>query len=262
MNQELIASVEELGLSQKEAMVYLACLSLGPAAVQKIADQSGIKRVTTYVILESLVNLGLVSQSTKGKKTLFIAEQPSSLRRLLEKKAEAVRDQTAHFEAILPELQTLQSLQTESPDVRFYDSAEGIRSIMASFLTSHRQEGVDVVYGMSNLDQLHSFFPEFKSGSGNPDRTRAQIRSKFIYTTSQGAIYKTLDSERNRESRYVPGDLYPLNGDLSIVGDNIVMLSLSGSKPIGVTIRSAELAKTMIAIFELSWKAASSYSQE
>src|SRR4051812_25054594 len=83
MNDELIASIEDLGLSQKEARVYLANLMLGPATVQKIADQSGIKRVTTYVILESLNNLGLVSQSTKGKKTYFVAEEPSHLRRLL-----------------------------------------------------------------------------------------------------------------------------------------------------------------------------------
>src|SRR6185369_9751717 len=103
-------------------------LMLGPATVQKIADQSGIKRVTTYVILESLNNLGLVSQSTKGKKTYFVAEEPSQLRRLLQKKEQAIKEQQSHFDAILPELNQLKTLPTESPNVRFYDTAEGIRT--------------------------------------------------------------------------------------------------------------------------------------
>ena len=154
MNDELIASIEDLGLSQKEARVYLANLMLGPATVQKIADQSSIKRVTTYVILESLSNLGLVSQSTKGKKTYFVAEEPAQLRRLLQKKEQAIKEQQKSFDAILPELNDLKSLPTESPNVRFYDTAEGIRGVIGSFLSSHINKDIKVVYGISNLDQL------------------------------------------------------------------------------------------------------------
>ena len=193
MNDELIANLEDLGLSQKEARVYLANLMLGAATVQKIADQSGIKRVTTYVILESLNNLGLVSQSTKGKKTYFVAEEPSQLRRLLQKKEQAIQEQQKNFDAILPELNELKTLPTESPNVRFYDTAEGIRSMMASFLSAHQREGVKIVYGISNLDQLYGFFPEFKAAGGNPDRLKSRIPSKFIYTTKQGPIMKPND---------------------------------------------------------------------
>src|SRR6266699_2317106 len=101
-DQQLISHVEELGLSNKEARVYLASLALGPSPVQKIADDSGIKRVTTYVILESLVGLGLVSQTSKGKKTYFIAEDPINLERLLDKREQEIQDQKHNFSQILP----------------------------------------------------------------------------------------------------------------------------------------------------------------
>lgn len=259
MNDELIASIEDLGLSQKEARVYLANLMLGAATVQKIADQSGIKRVTTYVILESLNNLGLVSQSTKGKKTYFVAEEPSQLRRLLQKKEQAIKDQQKHFDAILPELNQLKTIPTDSPNVRFYDTAEGIKAITASFLESNKNVGE--LYGMSNIDQLFGFFPEFSAASGNPERTKVGIRSKFIYTSERGPVLKDSDKERNRESRFVPIDKYPLTGDVTIVGDNIVMLSLVGNKPIGITINSAELSKSLKAIFDLAWESASGYDK-
>jgi sugar-specific transcriptional regulator TrmB len=106
-DQTLISHIEELGLSNKEARIYVSLLTLGPSPVQRIADQSGIKRVTTYVILESLIGLGLVSQSVKGKKTYLIAEDPANLRRLLEKRERELNEQKHNFEQLLPELQGL-----------------------------------------------------------------------------------------------------------------------------------------------------------
>src|SRR4051812_6506264 len=100
MNEQMIRQIEEFGLSEKEARVYLASLMLGPAGVQRIADQAGIKRVTTYVILESLIHVGLVSQSLRGKKTFFVAEDPVSLQRLLEKKQREIADQQRQFDSI------------------------------------------------------------------------------------------------------------------------------------------------------------------
>lgn len=260
MNEQLIASLEELGLSEKESRVYLANLMIGPASVQKIADQANIKRVTTYVILEALINLGLASQSTKGKKTFFTAEEPISLRRLLERKQQQVADQKQHFEELLPELNQLKGLPVETPSVKFYDSAEGIRSIMSNFMSQHRKEG-DVGYGFSNTDQIFAFFPEIASFGGNPDRAKSGIHSKLIYTSSIGQIYRGKDEERNRESRLVPLDKFPFDGDITILGNHIVMLSLTGSKPIGVTINSAELAKAFKAVFALAWEAAEKYNK-
>lgn len=260
MGDELLRSIEDLGLSQKEARVYVANLTLGPATVQKIADQADIKRVTTYVILESLAGLGLVSQSNQGKKTLFTAEDPISLRRLIDKKQQQIKDQKASFENILPELQGLKNLPTDSPSVKFYEGAEGIRSIFNSFFDSHKAD-VDMVFGISNLDQLHAFFPELENVQGNPARLKAGIPSKFLYTSSRGPIFKDTDKTRNRESRYVPPDKHPLNGDITIVGNRLLLLSLTSSKPIGVTIESAELAKAIRSLFFLAWESAEKYNK-
>jgi sugar-specific transcriptional regulator TrmB len=261
MNDQLISQIEDLGLSNKEARVYVASLMLGASAVQRIADYAGIKRVTTYVILESLVSLGLVSQSIKGKKTYFSAEEPANLRRLLEKREQDVKEQKTNLEHILPELLGLKTMPTESPAVKFYDSSEGIKSIMATFLASHKDEGISELYGMSNLDQLFGFFPEFRDNASNPNRVSEGIPSKIIYTTTEGPMLYATDKLKSRQSRWVPHDKFPLNGDISIVGDYIIMLALTGSKPIGITIQSHELAQGLLGFFWLSWEAAAQYNQ-
>jgi sugar-specific transcriptional regulator TrmB len=80
------------------------------SGVQLISDQSGIKRVTSYVILESLVGLGLVSQSVKGKKTLFVAEDPTNLERLLQRRQDELGEQQQNLKLLLPKLSTLRSV--------------------------------------------------------------------------------------------------------------------------------------------------------
>jgi sugar-specific transcriptional regulator TrmB len=259
--QELISHIEELGLSNKEARVYVASLIVGPSAVQRIAEQSGIKRVTTYVILESLVGLGLVSQSIKGKKTYFIAEEPSNLHRLIERREQELSEQKINFDQILPELNGLKSTPKEAPNVKFYDSIDGIRTIMNEFPQKVKQSNTDFVYSFSNLDQFYGFFPEFESRGANPDRVRSGVPSRSIYTSTQGPILAGSDKANNRQSRWLPMDKYPVSGDFTVAGEFIIMMSLAGSAPMGITITSRDLAQGLQALFQIAWDAAEPYNK-
>lgn len=261
MNEEILRQLEDMGLSEKEAKVYVASLVLGPATVQQIANQAEIKRVTTYVILEALGGLGLVSHSSHGKKTFFSAEQPTNLKRLLDKKAQEVANQREAFKTFLPELESLQRLAPETPNVKYYDTMEGLRTVIGSFLLSAVASDTDIIYGFSDLDKVEKFFPEIAQSQGNPDRIKAGKRSKFIYTSERGAVYKSSDTVSSRESRYIPGDKYPISGDLTLAGDYTLFLSLDSDQPLGVTIKSAGLATVMRSLFELAWDASEQYNK-
>ena len=260
MNEQLLRQLEDMGLSAKEARVYVASLTLGPSTVQQIANHADIKRVTTYVILEALANLGLVSQTSHGKKTYFTAEDPSSLKRLLDKKQHELTEQRKNFESLLPDLASLQSIPAESPTVKFYDGAEGIRAIMTSFLDLHKSEKSKEIYAFSNLDQLYAFFPDIEESFANPERIRAGYSSKLIYTSVRGPILQPSDKERNRQSCYVPIDKFPLKGDITIVGSHILILSLTTSRPIAISLDSQEIADGLKAIFDLSWDSANLFN--
>ncbi len=260
MNEELLSQIEDLGLSEKEARVYMANLMIGPATVQKIADQAEIKRVTTYVILESLSSLGLVAKSNQGKKTFFTAEDPISLRRLLDKKEQQVVEQKSAFESMLPDLEGLKNMTGETPHVKFYDTAEGLRSIVKTFLVED-PEADKVVYTIQNARNLFDFFPQTEANSANPDRVKAGVKSMCIYTHPDGPILKLTDKEKNRESRWVPEDKFPLIGEVAIFGPHIMILSYSGTKPVGIRIDSEALAQGLRAVFTLAWQGAETYNK-
>jgi len=260
MNGQLLVShVEELGLSNKEARIYVACLSIGPSSVQRIADQAGIKRVTTYVILESLVGLGLVSQTIKGKKTYFIAEDPVNLARLIEKREIELKEQKSNFAQILPELKGLKLLPKDTPIIKFYDGSDSVKTILNTFIETARKPAVNTVHGVSNLDLVLKFFPEFRATASNPWRSEAGVHSLFLYTSTEGPIMKSSDRAQNRESRWLPPDKFPIVGDFTVLGDTILMLSLGAAHPVGVTVESRELAEGLRVIFSVAWAGAEAY---
>src|SRR4051812_11252942 len=91
--------LEQIGLTSKQALVYLALLELGSASVQSIAQKAGLKRPTTYLILDELQQKGVVSLVPQ-KKSLFTAESPERLLSDIHRKEEV-------FKRFLPELLAL-----------------------------------------------------------------------------------------------------------------------------------------------------------
>jgi len=92
--------LEDLGLSNEEARVYLAILELGGSYVSNIGKKAGISRVNVYYILGNLVKKGIVSSVEKNNIKFFSVESPKILVNQLEEKF-------LHAKKLLPELLSL-----------------------------------------------------------------------------------------------------------------------------------------------------------
>ena len=73
---------------------------------------------------------------------------------------------------------------------------------------------------------------------------------------------KETDEIRNRESRWLPAEKFPVIGDFTIVGENILMLSLGAAHPIGITINSPEMAEGLRCLFLAAWDGAAEYNRD
>ncbi len=100
-------SLARLGFSEKEAKVYVAALELGPAPMQKIAERAGVKRATTYVMVELLMARGLMIERENGKRAVFVAEAPHKLHEVLEREMQALQAKKLIVDEVLPGLRQL-----------------------------------------------------------------------------------------------------------------------------------------------------------
>lgn len=115
----LISFLQDIGLSEKEAQVYMSLLSFSGASVSSVGLMSGVKRTTVYSIIESLKERGLVYVHIKNFKPVFVAQPPSKLKNLI-----ALRQK--QLDQLFPEFESLyQVSESENTIVRY----EGIASI-------------------------------------------------------------------------------------------------------------------------------------
>ncbi len=70
-----------IGITGKEAKLYLAALETGEAPVHQIARQAGIGHTTAYDVLARLVENGLVTRHEKQGRIIVVPEPPEQLLR-------------------------------------------------------------------------------------------------------------------------------------------------------------------------------------
>src|SRR3989338_11631919 len=103
-NLDIKKSLEYIGFSKKEVLVYLALLELGQGTVTEISRKAGINRPTGYHILSSLEAKELVKLSGKEPKQEYIAESPDQIEKMLLKKIENDQSFVKEVRKIIPEL--------------------------------------------------------------------------------------------------------------------------------------------------------------
>jgi len=244
--------ITRLGLSEKEAKVYLASLELGPATVQIISQKAGVNRATTYVVIDSLTEMGLMSTYDKGKKTFFTAESPERLLEYLKDQERTVKDKIDILREKMPELKSLVNIDTDKPIVRYYEGVEGLRAVQDDFADS-LDEG-DILYTFLPYDHFNATSLPAKMPLSAAKRVQKKIKMHVIYNSKirQRAYEKEAEAHM-RKYMYLPFDQFPFEGGMNIYGDKIFMIDYKG-KTGGLVIENKTLANMMVNLFKLAWQ--------
>ncbi len=243
----MINQLKNLGLSDNEAKVYMAMLELGAATVLEISAKAGVNRPTTYVQIESLKKIGLVSTQIKGKKQIFIAESPEQLEFFIDRQKNDLDQKKDELLKLLPELTTMFNMSDHKPQVRFFEGKEGLLKMHSELLKSKTDE----VVSFTSADSLIKTFPDYPKTLSSK-RVKLGIKSRLIYTNVGEPVLKKYDDNMLRETKYVSPDKFPFKSDVAIYGDNIGISALEG-KVVGVIITHKELANSFRALFNLLW---------
>lgn len=230
----------QFGLNQKQAEIYLALLELGAASVIGLAKKTGIKRTTVYDILIELEKKGLLSQTKKGKKRLFLANDPESLGKILEEKKNKL-------EELMPALKSLINTAGTKPVIRYHEGLEGIKEVYRDTL---KYQGELLAFVTENIIAKlgQKFADEYKE-----KRKKAQIFAKVIGPDTDEIVeYKKSDNKDLKETRLVPKDKFPFSIEMNIYGNKTAFMSFG--EQLGLIIESSEIAKNMKFLFELAWK--------
>ncbi len=253
-NLDLKKTLEFIGFSEKEVLVYLALLELGKGTVTQISRKAGINRPTGYHVLNSLALKELVKISGKEPKQEYVAESPDQIEKMLQDKIESGKKFLDEAKKIIPELKSIHNV-VNRPKVLFYEGKEGLEKVYEDTLSS-REEILAYASVEDIAPTLPHYFPEYYKR-----RAKKGIHIRAIFPESPDARERAgLDKEEIRQSLIVPSEKFGFHPEINIY-DNKVMIA-SWREKLGIIIESSEIADAMKKIYELAWAEAKRLDKE
>ena len=244
MDKKLI----ELGLTAKEAEVYLALLKSGDSTADQLAKLAKMNRSTTYVQIKLLAEYGLVSTFKRGKKTFFAAESPTNLIRILENRHRQIEAQKNEVELLVPELLKLYGSSVDRPAVRVFEGKEGLVSMRNSILDQKTGE----IRVISSIDQMRKIFSKQELLNFTLRREQNGTKSLVMYSLEEGEDFIPLKLQTFKR---VSKDFLPFGCDIYLYGDSVSFAS-TDSQIVGLSITNKAVAATIKALFEKVWQSA------
>ncbi|MEX2564110.1 MAG: helix-turn-helix domain-containing protein [Candidatus Paceibacterota bacterium] len=233
-------NLQNLGMSEKEAKVYLALLQVDSASATELSRTTDIKRPTVYVIIESLAEKGLVSETTVGKRTQFQAESPERLETYVERRKQELNEQSKELKSdVIPQLRSMQRGTGERPVVKYYEGHEGVLSILDEFSRSESED--KMLHILFPFDMLQEKFTKQERDRYRQIRLDRGVSARAVYTSKEKNV---LPKQEKSEAVWLDASKYPIQCDVGVFGDK-VRVSILGDTVSGVYIQSPEFAETI-----------------
>ncbi len=193
---DLEKSLEALGLSAKEASVYLALTELGQVGSSKIIQATDLHGQFVYAALASLEDRGLATHTIQNGRKKFSAASPKRISNLIQNQALIAEEVVKKLEqmARLPEKQSFEVLQGDRAYVDH--EFEQLRSAPANSTLC--------IFGGQGDDFARLI--ERRKGEYEKLRKDKKIRIRYIGSEAQKA--ELAETHRNRfgfDYRIIPG---------------------------------------------------------
>jgi sugar-specific transcriptional regulator TrmB len=242
--ENFISILNQVGLSEKEARVYLAMLESSDTSASNIARISRVKRTTVYSIIELLENRGLVRRELRGIKDVLIAESPEKLEKLIAEKKAALGQ-------ILPALKDLESNKENGGLIKIHFGIDALKLLYLEMIELVKPG--DDYYILSNIDKWSRQAPDFFS-SFVSKRGRLNIKVKHILVDTEFARLRSNKGRKpNEQFKFLPQ-----GSDIStnlVVTPQRILTQHFAPNAMALTIDNKAIIQTHLEMFRVMWNA-------
>lgn len=236
---DLTNKLIKLGLSEKEASLYLTGLSIGPATILDLSRKSSIKRGTVYEIITNLVSLGFFTKTIKNKKVLFTPSDPNILK-VIQNEREGL------LESIFPLLRGMSNPLTRKPQVYFFDDLEDIKKIHMTFLKTQKKE----MFGLEGSELARLFGKEWISVFVKKRKSMG-IWSRSIMDYKAGEWVKKAEEDFRITKLLPKGNSFEIS--IEIFDEAIILTSLK-NEVLCLAIENKLVADALRTMFLIMWE--------
>ncbi|MBI2410926.1 MAG: hypothetical protein HYV32_03505 [Candidatus Kerfeldbacteria bacterium] len=236
--------IENMGFSDKEALIYLTLLEAGEITATDLAKRCNLKRTTLYNILPEMQRNGFISVTKqKGRKYYFV-DDVRNLEQAIEEKIEAVRQ-------MIPELAKYQNFLRSKPNILLYEGAIGMKKFYHDIIASVSPG--DTILTYIGVQNFYEYIPKEILDKYVKERIRKKVVNKIITHDDQTAG-EWASSAKNelREIKIIKNQHALYSGDVKIFAHKVAFLSYQEDF-FGVIIESKGIHEMLKSLFYVAW---------
>lgn len=243
IDKTLEAQLEQLGLSSKESLVYLALLELGTVGSSKILEATSLHGQYVYQALASLEVRGLVSHAIVRGRKKFQANHPKMLIRVAERQTRLAEDLVQKLEA-----------KNRLPDDSLFEVYQGQEAFIA-----HEEELLKIAPANSELLVIGGTGDHFTElmqpslGAYEFLRRKKHIQIRYIGSRDQvDGLKKSMGNRFLFEARTLPGSFTGMVN--TNIWSEVVNFNTFGTPVTSFVLKSKVTAESYRSFFETIWK--------
>jgi len=251
LKNELVRSLQRIGLTRGESAVYLSLLKTGESKVGPIIKSSLISRSKVYDILDRLIQKGVVSKIKKNNVLYYQALSPKRLLNYLSEKEQKLSQEKEILKKAMPDLVAF--LPERDIDVKVYEGIKGYKAVIDRTISELKKEDIYESMGITKVPEfmqnlaLHVFHSQKEKG----------FKSRSIF--EEQGTYRIAGLSLDRHEIKVLPKGWRTPAMFTIYADTVGIYVGEGEKIITIVIKNQDIAKSFQASFEAMWKISSKY---
>jgi len=241
------ALLKKIGLTEGEIKVYQALIHLRQSSVGLIIKESKISASKVYVILDKLIDKGLVSYIVENNIKQFSPTNPENILELIAQQEKELEETKQESKQIIKQLaKDLGKYQTESAQI--YKGYPGIKTAIFNIISELDSKNDYLFFSVSKNE--FSQATEILFNQVALKRKEKEINSRGICDTNIKTEMNKLKHQKDLKFKF-----YDLTLPISIsIGTTKIIMVLYGPTPIGFEITSKQITQNFRTYFEKLWK--------
>lgn len=241
-------TLQDLDLSENEAILYGQMLSFPKSSVQQLATRAPFPRTMLYYVLNQLMQRGLVS-SQKGKaRTVYIAEDPERLYDLLSNKEREFAQKASEIKDLVPKLKQQYRLSGERPTVRIFEGIQEYQKALEDIFVTKPKEicTYEILREKPALEMRESF---------ERRRISRKMKNRVLFFEDAESLkrIKKRTYDDSTQFRSIAG-VASFQTDVMLYDGKLLYTSYSGEEASAILIEDRALYEMQKNLFDALWK--------